>query len=877
MSADPVPRAPADAPSSPARPRLAVIVPVFKHSGLVREAVASLTRQSRFADVDVVLVDDGCPDPQTFTTLTAFCARWPNIHCVRQANGGLSAARNRGIAFALRRLPAAEGVYFLDADNLLAPYGIAAMQEALLLHPEADWFYPDIRMFGVRAFHDYSGDFNAYAASVVNLCEAGSLIRRRMIEAGLRFDEGMRLGYEDWDFWLSAVGRGFRGRHLPNLGLSYRKRAESMLADSTRSDTQIREYLRRKHEALFQVNAFVAREHDALPRFAVRLSDEASVEMASDLQRGGPRMDQQAFETRIWQAIREPAFVWAGQYLLSTTGRTLALLRGAGLTRWLCLEIERALAGHNFVSLTLAASDDDAIRVRRGHGFSPHCHLLAVSQKLLQAIALDEKDAWITELPIHGANYRVAALEIRLPPRAMAAETLKDVAVTDFVQFCLHLRCHALRGRPSNLVEEVFLGSRPLDAMAPRARAQFDGALLPPVAEAREGRVACVLPHCDFGGVEKVTFCLARELRRQGLRTSLILLGSDVAYRAHRALEAFDDIYLVDAGGRIAAWAGDSFLGTQLPRILDEAWARDFANVLTTFELVVSCHSAEIMGLFSGLRRRGVTTATYLHLFDKSRIGAACGHPMLALAYEHAIDLVLTCSEGMACEMASLGIPRDKILALPNAPSLEPDPHRAVAPRAPAGRPLRLLYLGRLDTQKGLDRLAEIIDALDPDPRFEIRVVGKAVLTDAHLTLSRHAHLEPPVYDDAGLSEIYRWADILLLPSRYEGLPLTVLEAMVHGVVPIVAACGAVAEAVESGVSGVVVPQERCVPGFLDHLRALAAAPERLEAMSRAAMARAAGRPWSVLAERLRARLGAVWAARARERAERAAQEREPG
>ncbi|AWB26057.1 glycosyl transferase (plasmid) [Methylobacterium currus] len=853
------------------RPRLSIIIPIFRHSGLVREAMYSLTQQAGFTDVDVIFVDDGCPDPQTYATLTFFSNQWVNVHYIRQFNSGLSAARNRGISFTLKNIPEVEAIYFLDADNFLAPYSIFAMQEALISHPDADWFYPDVRMFGFRVFNDYSGSFNAYAASVINICEAGSLIRRRMVESDLRFDETMRLGYEDWDFWLSAIERGFRGRHLPSLGLSYRKRAESMLADSGRSDSQIREYMRRKHD-LFQINTFVQLEHQELPRFAVCLSDEALVEMATDLQQGGSRMPWQTFETRVWQAIREPTFVSAGQYILTTTDRTLNLLRRTGLMRWLSIEIEQALTSHNFVSLTIVASEDNAIRVRRDQPFREGSHLFGTSWSLMQAIALDSSDTWIRELLEYGESYRIACIEVSLPGDIVSPETLKDLAASDFIQTCLHVRRNDMRGRPSNVVEDVFLGSRALNDMMPRARAQFDNAMLPPIAEAREGRIAMVLPHCDFGGVEKVTFCLSRELRRQGFRTSLILLGANAVYRAGHAIDAFDDIHIIDTRDRVSAWSGASFLGTQVPTVLNDQWARDFVNFLSTFETVISCHSAEILGLFSSLRRREVVTATYLHLFDKSLIGGYCGHPTLALAYEHAIDLVLTCSDTMATEVTGLGIPRMKILSLPNAPSLLPNGSGELPVRPPVDRPIRVLYLGRLDTQKGLDRLASIFDVIGHDPDFDVRVIGKSILTDGNIFLNRHASLvEPPIYDDADLSAAYSWADVLLLPSRYEGLPLTVLEAMAHGVVPIVAACGAVAEAVETEVSGFIVPQDRCVEDTIDHLRTLAADRNKLGTMSREAMTKVASRPWSILAEQVRERLETLRAAGRTAKAARAA------
>ncbi|WP_232631476.1 glycosyltransferase [Methylobacterium sp. Leaf118] len=859
-------RLPSDAADARAhRPRLAIIVPVFKHSGLVREAMYSLCAQEDFALTDVVFIDDGCPDPQTHITLAQFARRWDNVHYVRQLNKGLSAARNRGIDFVARALPEAEAIYFLDADNVLMPYSLSAMQAALSAHPDVDWFYPDIRMFGLKKFNDYSGDFNAYAASVNNICEAGSLIRRRMIETGLRFDETMRLGYEDWDFWLSAIERGFRGRHLPSLGLSYRKRAESMLADSGRSDAQIRLYLRSKHRTLFQINRFVALEHDELPRFSVYLSDDAQIEMATDLQRGGRKIGKREFEQRVWKTIREPTFVSVGHSLLTTTRDVMDVLRQGNVLRWITMEIEQALTNHNFVCVTLAASEDSVMGVRRGLAFSKDAHLVATNQNLLHTIATDDTDHWITGLPQNGAEYGVASLTFLLPTKSHAIDKLKNVAVLDFVQFCLHLRCHEMKGRPNNIIDDVFLGSRPLDDMLLRARVQFENSVPPPIAAPQQGRVAFVLPHCDFGGVEKVTFCLARELRSLGFSPSLILIGSETIHRADYAAEAFDDIYIVDYRGKISAWNGESFLGERLPAIHDEQWARGFTNFLSTFELVVSGHSAEILPLLSGLRRNQVTTASYLHLFDKAAVGGFRGHPTLALAYEHAIDLVLTCSDMLAHDMAGLGIPRTKLLPLPNAPALRP----AVPPaRGGAGgrdgAALRVLYVGRIDPQKGLDRLNAIAESLVGDPGFELRIVGKPVLSNGDaVTAQLRTIIEPPVYDDAGLAEIYAWADVLILPSRYEGLPLTVLEAMAFGVVPIAAECGAVSEAIDHSVSGFVVSQERCVAESLEHLHALAADRARLNRLRDVAIAQVASRTWRGLAQRLVARLETIRAARA--------------
>src|SRR3954462_7755850 len=66
--------------------------------------------------------------------------------------------------------------------------------------------------------------------------------------------------------------------------------------------------------------------------------------------------------------------------------------------------------------------------------------------------------------------------------------------------------------------------------------------------------------------------------------------------------------------------------------------------------------------------------------------------------------------------------------------------------------------------------------------------------------------VEPPVQDPAGLDALYAWADLLVLPSRFEGVPLVILEAQRMGCAVAATDVGAVAEIVTDGADGVLVP-----------------------------------------------------------------------
>jgi glycosyltransferase involved in cell wall biosynthesis len=132
-------------------------------------------------------------------------------------------------------------------------------------------------------------------------------------------------------------------------------------------------------------------------------------------------------------------------------------------------------------------------------------------------------------------------------------------------------------------------------------------------------------------------------------------------------------------------------------------------------------------------------------------------------------------------------------------------------------RPLRLLMIGRINRIKGQDLLIDALASL-PAPirrRLDVRIVGGSFANDCAREAALHRKAQ-----DAGLDPIlrfepfrpdpetlYRWADIVVVPSRRpESLGRVAIEAMAHGRPPIAAAIGGLAEVVEHGVNGWLVP-----------------------------------------------------------------------
>jgi len=213
------------------------------------------------------------------------------------------------------------------------------------------------------------------------------------------------------------------------------------------------------------------------------------------------------------------------------------------------------------------------------------------------------------------------------------------------------------------------------------------------------------------------------------------------------------------------------------------------------------------------LRRRGTKTIASLHVTDLTHLDRPNGHTYLSLGYEHAYDLFACCSQQLLDWCHAMGIPQGKLTLLWNAPSY--DLSAAAVEEVMASRlsrepgPLHVLFLGQLDRQKGLDRLTTIVrSGRQAGLPIEWRLIGASVIGDGRQQDLEQLSLEiePPKLTAEELTECYAWADVVLIVSRWEGLPLTILEAMRLGVVVCATAVGAVAEAITHYETGFLLP-----------------------------------------------------------------------
>ena len=126
--------------------RLSIIVPVYNVERHLHRCLESIAVQM-CGDYELILVDDGSTD-RGGAMCDDFAQAHPelNVVVVHQPNGGLSAARNRG-------LEVARGSYvtFIDSDDCIAPQTLAHNVDFLVAHPEVDMLEYPIEVYAGSA------------------------------------------------------------------------------------------------------------------------------------------------------------------------------------------------------------------------------------------------------------------------------------------------------------------------------------------------------------------------------------------------------------------------------------------------------------------------------------------------------------------------------------------------------------------------------------------------------------------------------------------------------------------------------------------------------------------------------------------------------
>lgn len=843
---------------------IAVAMPLYGHAALALEAIESaLASNLRNCRVVIVVSVDGDPRHETFDQLLLYAAAHPSVHVVFGQNAGPGGARNRVIEFVLEHFPEARAVYFLDADNRVLPGTIETLYSELR-SSGCGWVYTNIDTFSVSWRAHYGNRYSRLVHCVTdNICDTGSMISIDVFRAGVRFNDDRQNGFEDWEFWLSCIEHGFVGTPCHDTTFEYRLRAESRFKEANRERATSVSFLRKRHMPLFQRPMLVDFEHEDCPRYLFARTEDAAITFFTDPAKPPTMLRLDDIIPAFWANIGEPDNVHFPPFLVAGSGAALDLLRRSRMLPNVLAHLERLSDSSNVVFVQLA--NDAAQRkiepIDQGAGgqnIGP-ADLIFLPTRLVQDVIHNDALDWFASIGSRQVWPTLTVLKVRFPfPRSLPRRSL--ITPQQMMVNCVNaiasspLRSTASRRwtwRPARLV--------PYTDLHKALRKEIGGSPVLPLGHSQGKRtVALLVPNASFGGAEKVVYAAARELKAAGYETHLFVLGTSRMDVIDEFDASFDYIHFWDAG--IPAWGGSgSFLGQDF---ITDGHAVDWEALkgqLSGFDLVINNHVMAVHPLIARLRSEGTRTACYLHVVDNTAFKRPAGQPFAAIAHEHCYDAYLTCSEQLKIYLHSYGVPHEKVFAVANGASFSVPPKvlaevLAVRRIERRGDRLRLLYMGRLDQQKGIDRLAAALAELRASSvPFDARAIGGEILADSSVSWSERlkdlgVDVRPPVFASKDLIKALGWADILVMPSRWEGAPLMIAEAQQLGCVPIATAVGAVDELISDGEDGILInaaSDPQVVREMARIIEEIAHGRDRLAPLVEGCIRTAARRSWS--------------------------------
>jgi len=208
-------------------PEVTVVIPCYNHGAFVRAAIDSVLSQT-FDDLDILVVNDGSTEPGTLSVLQELDL--PKTRVLHKENGHLSSARNHGIAQAK-----SEFILTLDADDTFEPTFLEKAMKVIRGDDRIAAVTCDVLTVGpgggeVCRFPGGTLEDFLYKSECLACC----LFRRKVWEEVGGFDESMKEGYEDWNFWIAVTKRGWRIGTVPEPLYHYRVASDSMVAEADR-------------------------------------------------------------------------------------------------------------------------------------------------------------------------------------------------------------------------------------------------------------------------------------------------------------------------------------------------------------------------------------------------------------------------------------------------------------------------------------------------------------------------------------------------------------------------------------------------------------------------------------------------------------------
>ena len=226
---------------------ISIIIPCYNDVKYIEQSVNSALNQT-YAYKEVIVIDDG----SNLKTKEVLKKLEPQLtKLITQENQGQSTARNVGIR-------AAKGVYILvlDSDDFFeetfcekAITLIENSTDEKLVSCYTNLLFDDGTS---TCYKPIGGALKDFLFS--NSAMGSVLFKKQDWEKVGGYDEDMREGFEDWEFYIRLLATGGKAAIVDEYLFNYRKRTNSTSSRANASKLELLEYIYLKHSNLYKNN-----------------------------------------------------------------------------------------------------------------------------------------------------------------------------------------------------------------------------------------------------------------------------------------------------------------------------------------------------------------------------------------------------------------------------------------------------------------------------------------------------------------------------------------------------------------------------------------------------------------------------------------------
>lgn len=235
---------------------ISIIVPCFNQGRFLSEALESVLLQT-YKTWECIIVNDGSSD-DTESIATLYVARDDRFKYISKLNGGLSSARNKGITNST-----GEFILPLDADDVIGNEYLQLAMEAFLRNEELKLAYCLAEKFGMENCPWHLKDYSYKRLLIDNCIFCSAIFRKKSWDDAGGYDESLKQGWEDWDFWLKILDDTSEVHRIPKVLFYYRVKEVSMVK------AMPSEYVEQTKWRIFLMHSEAYRKHFPPPQIIV--------------------------------------------------------------------------------------------------------------------------------------------------------------------------------------------------------------------------------------------------------------------------------------------------------------------------------------------------------------------------------------------------------------------------------------------------------------------------------------------------------------------------------------------------------------------------------------------------------------------------------